>query len=262
MLYAASRTNTLIVLVVCIGVLAGCAGSSGRNSAQGASAPPDNSAVTIPTTPTTASAPPAARGLVPAVVGLPPNPSADQAYRIGPNDLIKINVFQVPELSSEERVDEQGNVNMPLVGEINIGSLTPQEAEARIAARLAEQYLQDPQVDVYVESSASLQITVMGNVRKPGVFPISGQTTLLQAIAMAEGLDPLAKEQEVVVFRSGGQGAISAYIVDVGAIQKGELADPILVADDRVVVPESGAEAFIKGVSDTLRGFVRLPPLY
>jgi polysaccharide export outer membrane protein len=197
--------------------------------------------------------------LVPAIVGLPPAPGAQQAYRIGSGDLIRIQVFQVDELSSEERVNEHGQIVMPLVGPVAVGGLTAQDAEGRIAAILGKDYLQNPQVDVYVKEAVSQQITVMGSVNKPGVFPISGQTTLLQAVALAQGFNPLAKESEVILFRKDEGGRPVAYIVDLVAVQRGELTDPPLVGDDRVVVPESGTAAFVKGVTDTLRGFVRLP---
>jgi polysaccharide export outer membrane protein len=204
---------------------------------------------------------PAAPGgqLIPAVVGVPPTPPDSQSYRIGPNDVVKVQVFQVDELSSQERVNESGLIALPLIGAIQVGGLTAQEAEARIAAILAKDYLQNPQVDLYITESVNQQVTVMGSVQKPGVFPIPGQTTLLQALALGGGFTPLAKEDEVVVFRKDSAGQMLAYVVDVEAIQKGELADPVLVGNDRVIVPESGTQAFIKGVADTLRGFVRLP---
>jgi polysaccharide export outer membrane protein len=202
---------------------------------------------------------PAQGNLVPAVRGLPPDPGDGGTYRIVPGDVLKVQVFQVEELSSEERVNEQGEIVMPLIGPVTVGGLTPKAAETRIAAILSKDYLQDPQVDIYVTESSSQQVTVMGSVKKPGVFPIAGHTSLLQAIALAEGTDKLANEDEVIVFRPDQSGNLLAYVVDLNAIQKGELRDPVLVGNDRVVVPESGTAAFLKGVSDTLRGFVHIP---
>jgi len=91
-----------------------------------------------------------------------------------------------------------------MIGSVSIGGLTPQEAEQKIAAILRQTYLQDPQVNVFISEYASQDVTVGGAVRRPGVFPITGRTTLLQAIALARGLDSLANEDEVVIFR--GQG--------------------------------------------------------
>ena len=205
------------------------------------------------------AATPAPGDTIPAVQGLPPDPGDGATYRISPSDVLKIQVFQVEELSSEERVSEEGQIVMPLIGPVKVAGLTPKEAEAQIAAILGRDYLQDPQVDIYVKESSTQQVTVMGSVKKPGVFPIAGRTTLLQAIALAEGADPLAKEGEVIVFRSGPSGDVVAYVVDLTAIKKGKSRDPVLVGDDRVVVPQSGTAVFLKGLTDSLRGFVHVP---
>lgn len=216
--------------------------------------PPARTAPAAPSRGASASA-----DLVPAVQGLPPDPGDQRTYRIVPGDVLKVEVFQVEELSSEEKVSEDGDIVMPLIGPVRVAGMTPKEAEARLAAILGKDYLQNPQVDIDVTESTSQQVTVMGAVNKPGVFPIAGRTTLLQAIALAEGTDRVAKDEEVVVFRPDASGAMQAYVVDLDAIKRGELSDPILVGDDRVVVPESGSAVFIKEVADTLRGFVRLP---
>jgi polysaccharide export outer membrane protein len=193
---------------------------------------------------------------VPAVVGLPPNPGDSATYRIGAHDLLKIEVFAVEELSSEERVHEDGTIALPLVGSIVVGGLTPREAEQRISEILGRSYLQDPQVHIFVSEYASQNVTVTGAVKKPGVFPMKGPTTLLQAIAMAEGIDELANTGEVIVFRGQGGSGTTAYVVDVEKIEDGSLADPLLIGDDRVVVPKSGTKVFFDQLSKGLRGFV------
>jgi polysaccharide export outer membrane protein len=199
--------------------------------------------------------------VVPATVGIPPNPGNRTTYRIGPDDLLEIEVFEVEELSSEERVSEDGFIVMSLIGAVQVGGLTPREAERRIADILGKSYLQNPQVNVFVSEYASQDVTVTGTVKEPGVYPIKGRTTLLQAIAMAGGIDELANDEEVIIFRGQGTPAATAYVVNLEEIQKGSLPDPVLVADDRVVVPKSGSAVFVKGVADTLRGFVRIPVL-
>jgi len=199
--------------------------------------------------------------LVPAVVGVPQNPGVTSVYRIGPDDVLKIDVFQVEELSTEERVSSAGTIVMPLIGTVAVAGLTPDEAEATIAAALAKDYLQDPQVDIFVSEYANMNVTVGGAVKKPGVFPLSGRTTLLQAIAQAEGVTELANEQEVIVFRTTAGNTVNAYVVDLREVQRGALTDPVLVSNDKIMVPESGSAVFMKNVSDTLRGFVRIPVL-
>ncbi len=200
--------------------------------------------------------------LVPAVVGIPSDPGPAKTYRIGPQDLLKIEVFQVEEMSSEERVNDGGFVAMALIGDVQVGGLTPGEAEDVIEGVLGKNYLQDPQVNIFVSEYASQDVTVTGNVKKPGVYPLTGRTTLVQAIALAGGFDGVANEEEVIVFRQQSGGTVSAYVVNVEAIQKGELTDPVIVGDDRVVVPKSGTAVFLRGLGDVLRGWVLRAPIY
>ena len=200
--------------------------------------------------------------VVPAVVGIPAEPGPMATYRIGPYDLLQIQVFQVDELSRTERVSEDGFVVMPLIGGVQVGGLTQREAEKAIADRLAERYLQNPQVSIFVAEYASQKVTVIGQVKKPGVFPLAGRTTLMQAIALAGGLDDVAKKSEIVVFRKQTGGEVRAYIVDLAAVEEGRLTDPVIVGDDRVVVPKSGAAALGKAVGSVLTGWaIRVPLL-
>jgi polysaccharide export outer membrane protein len=243
------------LLVLLLGVHA-CATSSGGSSM-----------VVQPTAdPVTAAAgasQPELKGdLVPAVIGIPDDPGPERTYRIGPYDLIKIDVFQVQELSRQERVNDEGFVTLPLIGTIRLAGLTPREAEQLIAAKLAEEYLQDPQVNIFVSEYASQKVTVTGQVKKPGVFPVAGRTTLMQAIALAGGLDEVAKKEEVVVFRKQPTGSVSAYVVNMASIEEGKLTDPVIVGDDRIVVPKSGAAVFSRAVGNIIQGWVIRAPVY
>ena len=193
---------------------------------------------------------------VPTVEGIPPDAGATDTYRIGEHDLLKIEVFQVSELSSEERVAEDGTIVMPLIGPVEIGGSTPKEAEERIAGILAQNYLQDPQVNIFVKEYASQKVTVTGSVKQPGVFPLTGHTTLLQAVALAGGADELANTKGIILFR-GESGNARAYVINLGKIQEGALHDPTIIGNDRIVVPKSGSAKLIKNISETLRGFVR-----
>lgn len=195
-------------------------------------------------------------GPMPMVLGLPPAPGTNTTYRIGPQDLLKVEVFRVDELSSKERVSQDGTIVMPLIGPVMVAGLTPQEAEDRLTDILGKDYLQDPQVNIFVEEYASQKVTVTGSVKSPGVFPLTGYTTLLQAVALAGGVDELANTKEVVLFRGQG-GPAQAYVVNLKMIQEGDLQDPVVIGDDRIVIPQSGSAALIKNVTGTIRGFVR-----
>ncbi len=96
-------------------------------------------------------------------------------------------------------------------------------------------------------------MTVEGNVNKTGVFPISGKTTLLQAIAMAGGLDKLASADDIKIFRGRQDGSREILAYDLEPIRKGEAQDPVLSTNDVIVVGKSAGRSALKDVTDTLR---------
>lgn len=173
-------------------------------------------------------------------------------YRIGAQDLLTVTVFGVTDLTQDVRVDASGKVTLPLIGSVRAGGRTPLELSSDIAAKLSNGYLQNPQVTVFVKSYDSQQITVSGVVKKPGVYPIAGPTTLLQAIANAQGLDDLADHRGVVVFRTI-KGQRMAAVYDIDAIGRGAVDDPPLYSHDIVVVALSKSK-------DRLRTFIEAAP--
>lgn len=172
------------------------------------------------------------------------------AYQIGAQDLLEITVFNVPELSKTLQVADTGTINFPLLGEVPVAGKTARQVEQDLTARLGADYLQNPQVTVYVKENNSRNITISGAVKKPGVYPLTTRTSLLQAIAIAEGFGESA-ESTVLVLRGTGRKQ-SAAKFDIAAIQSGRMADPTLQAGDRVVVGESaikkGFNTFLKAV--------------
>ena len=98
-----------------------------------------------------------------------------------------VSVFKVPELSKSVQVADTGTINLPLVGEVPAAGKTAQEVEQDLTKKLGAKYLQNPQVTVFVKEYNSQRVTIEGAVKKPGVYPVRGKTSLLQFIAMAEG---------------------------------------------------------------------------
>lgn len=169
-------------------------------------------------------------------------------YRIGVGDKINVRVFQVPDLSFDDLViDTSGNVQMPLIGAVRGSGRTPGEMSADIAERLSAQYLRNPQVTVTVTEAASQKITVDGAVTKPGVYEMRGATSLLQAVAMAEGPTRLADLSRVAVFRTiDGQRSVALF--DLGAIRQGRAEDPQVLGDDVVVVDISRLNSALREI--------------
>ncbi len=179
-----------------------------------------------------------------------------QQYHLGPGDLLEISVFQVKDFNKvKARVDGLGNIDLPLAGVVKVGGLSIDQARQAITMRLAETYLQDPQVSVYLRKAADQRFTVDGAVHKPGVYPMVGQMNLLQAIATAQGPTTLANYSRVVIFRTIGGKPMAARF-DLDRIRAGTMVDPVLYPNDIVVVDESGLKATLKGIVDNLRGYI------
>lgn len=187
----------------------------------------------------------------------PAAPDLD-TYRLGNQDVVEITVFQVPEMSQTVRVSDNVIV-LPLIGKVQAAGRTVPQLQADIASR-AKQYLQSPQVSVNIKEFNSQQITVEGSVNKPGIFPVASRTTLLQSIALAQGLDSIADPGNVVVFRNvNGQRQAARF--DVSEIRNGRASDPTLQSGDVVVVPKNGVRSALQDVLQALpigRTFMRM----
>jgi len=180
-------------------------------------------------------------------------------YRLGPLDRISMSVFQVPSLSVQKiQIDASGYVTLPLIGKIKAGGRTTSELSQEIAAVLAKEYLESPQVTISLEEAYSQTITVDGSVVQPGVYPIVGQVTLMQAVALARGPDnKYANLKRVAVFRTtNGQRTVAVF--DLKAIRQGKAPDPVILPQDIIVVDGSdikGAWREIMGVLPSLAVF-------
>ena len=193
----------------------------------------------------------ASRGdVVPATGMLPPaDPVAMMIgrpeYRIGPSDLLSVVVFQIEDLEREVRVNNAGQISLPLIGALAVAGRTVNQVETDIASRYAARFLQDPQVTVFVKEFASQRVTVSGAVKKPGIYPVTSRLTLLQALSLAEGLNDIGSAHNVLVFRtSGGQRQFARF--DMAAIETGQSADPELMGEDVVVVDTSAGKIALK----------------
>jgi polysaccharide biosynthesis/export protein len=159
-------------------------------------------------------------------------------YKIGPLDVLELSVFKVPELSRVAQVADTGTVNLPLVGEVQAAGKTAQEVERDLTKKLAAKYLKSPQVSILIKEYNSQRVTVEGAVKKPGVYPIRGKTTLLQAVAAAEGLDNQVSNSTVLVFRQiDGKRAAAKF--DMAEIRSGAAEDPMVHSGDVIVAPNS-----------------------
>jgi polysaccharide export outer membrane protein len=163
-------------------------------------------------------------------------------YRIGAQDLLQVSVYGIDELSRDVRVNSNGQISLPLIGGVMAGGKTIPELEKAIGDKLKDGYLQDPQVTVFIKEFTSQQVTLEGALQKPGIYPLTGKTSLLQAIALAQGLDDLADLHNVIVFRTI-DGKRMGAVYDIAQVRAGNLEDPEIYGDDIVVVEKSGSRS-------------------
>lgn len=215
--------NVLIALIAV--VLAGCAKSTPLSSSISSGA--------------------AAYSLMPASTG---EEVAVGDYRIGPLDSLDVTVFQEPDLSAKSiEVDASGRIALPLIGGVDAKGKTAAELSKELEALFGAKYLRNPQVTVTVASSVSQKVSVQGEVAQPGVYQLTGPTTLLDVLSLAKGETELAKLNEVVVFRNV-KGDRMGAVFDIMSIRRGEAPDPVIQGNDLVVVGYSSARRFWRDV--------------
>lgn len=179
----------------------------------------------------------------------------DRPYLIGPFDKLTIDVFGIEDLSKKEvQADASGRISFPLAGIIEAAGKTPGELEAVIEEKLRNRFVRDPQVTVNLKETVSQVITVDGNVKEPGLYPVIGRMTLMRAVATAKGTAEFAKLEDVVIFRTVKKQQMAA-IYNLKAIRRGTYADPEVFANDVVVVGDSASQRLLKGALTAFPAF-------
>jgi len=136
------------------------------------------------------------------------NAQADTTYIIGNDDVLAISVWKEPDLSKQIPVRSDGRISLPLVGEVQAEGRTPPQLEQEITAKL-KSYITNPQVTVIVQQINSQKFNILGQVNKPGSYPLTTGTTIVDAIATAGGFRDFAKKKSIYVLReSPGTGQI------------------------------------------------------
>ena len=177
-------------------------------------------------------------------------------YKIGPSDAISVVIFNEPDISSPQlRVDIGGNVNLPLIGKIQATGKTTDMLAREIEQRMAGGgFLVNPKATVNLVEAVSQKVTVEGQVTQPGVYQITGQTTLLEALALSHGETRIAKLNEVAIFRIV-DGKQAAAKFDIKAIRRGEAPNPLIQGNDIVIVG-------FNGLASAWRDFLQAAPAF
>ena len=171
--------------------------------------------------------------------GLPPelNPDMENRYIIGPEDVLRIEVWRNPNISVTVPVRSDGKISVPLVNDIQAAGLTPEELRNEIAKGLAK-FVEDPTVSVIVQAINSLRITISGNVNAPGVYKVGGNISLLEAVSLAGGLSEYGDGKKVRILRRQ-DGEEKMYQVNYKeAIEGQDMSHNIrILPGDCIIVP-------------------------
>lgn len=215
------------MIMACAVCLSGCGGSLSNNISQGsfAATPAAEAAAKL-----TASATPGNSG-----------------YRIGPLDILDVQVFKVPDLTKSVQVAEDGTITYPLVGEITVAGKTARQLEHELTQKLGGKYLRDPHITVLVKEYNSQRVTVEGGVKNTGVYALKGTTRLTEVLAMAGDVDSSVASGDIVIFRTI-DGRRSAARFDFDEIRSGKVPDPEVQPGDVIVADTSTTKVALANV--------------
>ncbi|MGE0813753.1 MAG: polysaccharide biosynthesis/export family protein [Vicinamibacterales bacterium] len=185
---------------------------------------------------TTPQPPPAARQAAqptPAAKGVDAPPD----YVIGPDDVLDVIVWREKELSTDVKVRPDGKVSLPLLNDVQAAGLTPEEFRLALTEAAAK-FVEDPSVTVIVKQINSRMVFVMGEVVKPGTYPLTAPTTVLQMLALAGGPTTYAKLDEIGVVRTVG-GKTTRFLFNYKDVTRGRKMEQniVLRPGDTVIVP-------------------------
>ncbi len=162
-------------------------------------------------------------------------------YLINAKDILEIQVYPDTDLNREISVSPKGTISFPLIGEIQVEGLSVSNAEKKLTVLLGKDYLVYPQVHIRVKEFHTLTISILGEVNRPGPYKLAsqeGETTLLEAIAMAGGFSNVANVKKIKIIRTEGSEK-KTYQVNAEEILKGKKKDVPLKANDLIVVEQS-----------------------
>ena len=166
-----------------------------------------------------------------------------QDYRLQPEDVLNITVVDQADLTTKTRITADGNISFPLLGTVHVAGMTTDEVEKKVTGLLAKDYLVNPQVLVYIGEYAPRQVSVIGCVNTPGKYDMlhEGETTVLQAIAMAGGFSKIADVNSTRILRIDEKGKKQTIMINIKDITvRGEKEKDVpLKPNDVIFVPES-----------------------
>jgi polysaccharide export outer membrane protein len=165
-------------------------------------------------------------------------------YRLGAGDLLRIAVFDHDELGVDARISQSGNITFPLVGQVQVAGLSTRDAELLLARRLIEGgFVKQPQVSILVSEYQSQKVSVMGQVARPGQYPLDASKKVLDALALAGGVLNDTAADDVTLVRADG----SRIVIDLQKLFDGDPAANLVVQDRDTVFVAHAPQFYIYG---------------
>lgn len=168
-------------------------------------------------------------------------PAAAKEYLLGSGDIVRISVYDQPDLALETRIDENGAINFPLIGNVTIAGETAANAQNRIAERLLRGgFVKKPQVNLVVVQYRSKQISVLGQVNRPGKYPLESVSTLTDVLALAGGVSPAGADTVILVRKPEDKPKYIKKIDTLALYMDGKVElDMDVLQDDIIYVPRA-----------------------
>jgi polysaccharide biosynthesis/export protein len=167
--------------------------------------------------------------------------AAPRIIQLGPGDSVSIQVYGQPDMATTVYVSDDGTIPVPLAGPVQIAGLSPSEASKRIEKALKDgMFLVDPHVTLTVTVSRSQRVSVLGQVGKPGLYPIESNTTIFDLLAMAGGALDTSSE-EIFLLRTDASGTLQRYPINLKGLDssKNAIPDQALRGGDSILVPKA-----------------------
>ncbi len=180
-----------------------------------------------------------------------------QDYRIGEGDVLRISVYQQPDLEKIVRVSNEGRIVLPLIGTVAAKGETVAGISAKITRRLADGYLVNPHVSVYIQEFRSQKVTILGEVSQPGLYEISGKISFLELVSKAGGFTSLAGDEAVVKRQFSSDTARKEIIrIDLrNFMEKGDTSVDVALKEGDAVFVKQARMIYINGEVRNPNGF-------
>ena len=169
------------------------------------------------------------------------SPLYSQDYVVGERDVLKITVYDNPDLTTVAKVSEEGSIFFPFLGEVKVKGMTTSQIAAKLSSLLAEGYIVNPQVTVYVEQFRSLKVMLIGEIARPGLYELPVATTFLELLLRAGPVTPNAGDEAIIKRKSlNGEQNITVDLAKL--LEKGDTtADQTLRDGDSIYIPKGGS---------------------